>query len=186
MEEHIDDTINNLKQGKVILYPTDTIWGIGCDVFNEAAVEQVYNIKNRDRSKPLIILVSDIDMLKEFVPHIHPRIETLLFYHMRPLTIIFDNPINLPVWILSDDNSIAIRLVKDSFIKGVIKLYGRPIVSTSANKQGEPTPDEFKSIPKSILKEVDYIVPSYLENKVNRLASVIIRYDEEGNIDLVR
>lgn len=186
MDNHYLETIEKLNQGNVILYPTDTIWGIGCDVFNESAVENIYHIKKRDRSKPLILLVSNINMLKYYVPHIHPRIETLLHYHKRPLTIIYKDPIHLPDWILAKDNSIAIRLVLNSFIKNTIEKYGKPIVSTSANIQGDPTPEEYDSISKKLIKKVDHIVPLTLANKVQRSASVIIRYDKEGEIELVR
>ena len=186
MDNHIEETITKLKEGSIILCPTDTIWGLGCDVFNESAVARIYEIKNRDLSKPFIILVSDMDMLKKYVPHIHPRIETLLFYHRRPLTIIYKNPINLPDYVLSQQKTIAIRLVKESFIRDIIKLFGKPIISTSANLQGEETPDDYSAISSAIIKKVDFIVPVSYENRIKKSPSIIVSYDEKGEIDLVR
>lgn len=182
----IHNSYKTLRSGGVLLYPTDTIWGIGADIRNHAACQQIYHIKQRDDSKPLIYLVSSIEMLKEYTIDLHPRIETLLFYHNKPLTLIHRAAANVPDWAKSSEGTIAFRVTTDAFCKRIVESLGRPISSTSANISGEPFPVSYKDISKSILEQVDGIANPY-PNKVGRMqASVIAKYDEEGQLIVLR
>ncbi len=186
MEVNLNIAISNLKKGKIILYPTDTIWGIGCDATDEEAIKRIYKIKNRDINKPFIVLVSDIEMLRKYVENLHPRIETLLYYHNRPLTIIYKKSKNLPKILTGDMGSIAIRVIKEKVITKLIEEFGKPIVSSSANIAGEPFPKSFKDINEKIKKEVDYILP-YKQNLLNDTTpSVIAKYNRNGKLKFLR
>ncbi len=186
LKEEVGRTAMALKQGKVILYPTDTIWGLGCDVTNKSAVDRIYEIKQRDRDNPLIILVDGISMLKRYVPRLHPRIETLLWYHKRPLTVVYKEVIDLPQHILASDGSVAIRICKDVFCNGVIAMFGRPIVSTSANRSGQPFPGSFDEIDPDLVNEADYVVPSHWERKTSKEPSIIATYNHKGELEFIR
>ena len=123
-----------LSEGKTILTPTDTIWGLSCDACNEEAINRVYALKNRPKNKPLIILVSTVNMLKRYVPELHPRIQTLFHYHKKPVTIIYTEAIGLANNALSDSGSVAIRIVHSGFCHDLIESFGKPITSTSAKR----------------------------------------------------
>ena len=135
-----------LQQGKVILYPTDTVWGIGCDATNEMAVSSIYSIKKRKESKSLVILVSSIDMLKHFVDEVPSKVLDVLKKAIKPTTIIYKNPKGLANNVIANDNTVAIRIAQDDFCKNLIENFGNPIVSTSANLSGNETPRSFKEI----------------------------------------
>ncbi len=174
-----------LSEGKIILYPTDTIWGLGCDINFQEAIYRIYDIKKRPLDKPFIILVSDLDMLKKYVVDIHPRVETLLLYHKRPLTIIYKKAKNVPD-ILTKNGSIAIRIVMEPILAKLIQEYGRPIVSTSANIANEPNPANFRSISDKIKKSVDYIF-KYKQNDLKAAPpSVIASYNKNGRLKFLR
>ncbi len=186
MEINLNIAISNLKKGKIILYPTDTIWGIGCDATNEEAIKKIYKIKNRDINKPFIVLVSDIEMLKKYVENLHPRIETLLYYHNRPLTIIYKKAKNLPDILTGDKGSIAIRVIKEKVISKLIEKFGKPIVSSSANIAGEPFPRSYEEINQKIKKEVDYILPYKQNIPSDTTPSVIAKYNRNGKLKFLR
>ncbi len=154
--DNFDEIISFLKAGKVILYPTDTIWGLGCDALNPAPINKIYKIKNKVPDKPFVLLVSDIEMLKTYVKEIHPRVETLLAYHSRPLTVIYKAKKIVPD-ILLDNGKISIRIVQEKKISELISKFGKPIVSTSANISDEPIPKNFNEINEIIKSNVDYI-----------------------------
>jgi L-threonylcarbamoyladenylate synthase len=175
-----------MEKGGTILYPTDTIWGIGCDATNAMAIEKIYQIKRRDTNKPFSLLASSIEMVKEYVEHLHPRIETLLLHHVRPLTVVYDKAKNLPVNLLPADGSIAIRIAQDDFCKNLINQFGKPIVATSANVNGEPFPPHFGAISSAIISGVDYVVKQGRKKSDPGEPSVVIRVDEEGEIVFLR
>lgn len=175
-----------LENGGIILYPTDTIWGIGCDATNAEAVEKVYALKQRDRSKPFILLVSSIDMLRKYVERVHPRVETLLVYHERPLTIIYDQPVNLPRNVLAPDGSIGIRIVKDEYCRQLIERFGRPIVSTSANISDEPFPSHFGEISSAVIIGVDHVVKHRQMDKEMGEPSVVARISDGAELEFLR
>lgn len=166
--------INILKEGKTILYPTDTVWGIGCDATNEVAVKKIYQLKNREESKSLIILVDSIKMLREYLDEIPEKAIEILNSSEKPTTIIYKNPKNLAKNTIASDNTIAIRIPQDNFCLQLIKEFGKPIVSTSANVSGEPTPKSFSEISKAILESVDYVVALH-QDKIAEKSSTILK-----------
>lgn len=178
MNQEVRNAIDHLKQGHVILYPTDTIWGLGCDPGNQDAVDRIFTIKKRDKSKPLIILVDSLERLRGMVPKIHPHLENILHYNERPLTIIF--PASSVKWaegITPENGSIAIRIVHNEFCKNIIKGIDRPLVSTSANISDDPFPKTFDEINPTIKDAVDHIVPPRTEvNPDEALPSLIARF----------
>lgn len=186
MLEEIDTTVNVLTKGGIILYPTDTIWGIGCDATNQAAVQKIFKIKKRLESKSLIILASDIEMVKDYVENI-PEIAWDLVKNMdRPTTFIYPKAKNLAKKAIASDGTVAIRVVSDEFCKQMITFFGKPVVSTSANVSGEPTALLFSKISSEIKKNVDYIVNLYHENIKEIRPSTIIKLLEDGNYEIIR
>ncbi|HJW18157.1 MAG TPA: L-threonylcarbamoyladenylate synthase, partial [Flavisolibacter sp.] len=145
-EKDIEESLRILKEGGVLLYPTDTIWGLGCDATDAEAVKRIYNIKKRDDSKTMIILVADERELMKHVAAPDPQVFDFIEQQTRPTTIIFDNVIGLPGNLLAEDGSIAIRMVRDEFCRHLIKRLRHPIVSTSANISGQPSPKTFDDI----------------------------------------
>ncbi len=159
MNEEVRTAVEHLKQGHVILYPTDTIWGLGCDPNNQEAVDRIFQIKKRDKSKPLILLVDSIERLRTLVPKIHPHLENILYYNERPLTIIF--PRSTVRWaegITAENGSIAIRVVRNEFCRKVIEELDHPLVSTSANISNQDYPRSYEDIHCAIRENVDHIV----------------------------
>ncbi|MBK8245244.1 MAG: L-threonylcarbamoyladenylate synthase [Saprospiraceae bacterium] len=175
-----------LLDDKVILYPTDTVWGMGCLVNNVAGIDRITQLKNRTPDKSFIILVNSVQMLKHYVVGIHPRIETLLSYHSQPLTIIYPKAKNLPHNVIVQDGSIAIRICGDPFCNQLIGQVNQAIISTSANKTGEPTPLNFNQISEDVKSSVDYIVKYGQSNSELREPSVIARYDKDGELIFIR
>lgn len=172
----LEEIVNKLKEGNTILYPTDTVWGLGCDATNLAAVKKIYQLKNREESKSLIILVSSIEMLEQYVDCIPEKAIEILRKSEKPTTIIYNNPKGLAANTIGSDNTIAIRIPQDDFCIQLIKEFGKPIVSTSANVSGEPTPKSFSEISKAILKNVDYVVNLHQE-KVAEKSSTILKIE---------
>lgn len=170
----------------IILYPTDTIWGVGCDATNPVAIERIYNLKERDRSKPFVLLVSDIDMLKNYIEAGHPRMETLLSFHVRPLTVIYDKGKNLPANAVSGDGSVAIRIVKDVFCQQLISDLGRPLVASSANISGQPFPANFGEVSSEVIQGVDYVVNHRRDDKTVSEPSVIVKCTPKGELVFIR
>ena len=146
-----------LKQGKVLIYPTDTIWGIGCSALDVDAVEKVKNIKGRDNTKSLIVLVKDLEMLGEYVKEIPQVAFDLIKSAQEPVTIVYNNPKNLPVENLSSNGKIGIRIPKNNYLQDLFKEFPYPIVSTSANFSGKPSPVTFADIDKEFLLKADYV-----------------------------
>ncbi|HZV68186.1 MAG TPA: L-threonylcarbamoyladenylate synthase [Saprospiraceae bacterium] len=186
IQKVIDQAIFVLEHGGVILYPADTIWGIGCDATDQKAVGKVYDIKGREHQKPLIVLVSDLTQLYSVVTSVHPRIDTLLHFHERPLTVIYPQARKEYLHLAARDGSLGVRLVKSGFCHDLISAYQRPLVSTSANRSGEPSPAKFGSISSQIISLVDLAVPAFTEKNITGLPSVIARYDENGELDFLR
>ena len=182
----VKKTLEYLEKGKIILYPTDTIWGIGCDATNDKAVEKLYQLKQRQPTKGFVVLVSSIEMLKDYVAHLHPRMQTLLEYHNRPLTMIIDGPKQLAPTVGSAENNVAIRLVRDEFCRQLIEAYGRPLVATAACIGDAPRPANFGAISSEVLSKVDYVVKVRQNDTVEKEPSVIVRVDAEGEMTFVR
>ena len=184
--EKFDEVINVLKRGELILYPTDTIWGIGCDATNEDAIEKILRLKGRAASKGLILLVDSVEMLKKYVNHVHPRVQTLLEYHMRPLTVIYDKSKGVAPNALAPDGSVAIRITRDPFCRNLIAQFGKPIVSTSANISSQPFPAHFGEISSDIFEGVDFVVKYKQESKERGEPSVIARLGKDEELEFIR
>ncbi|QQX76757.1 MULTISPECIES: L-threonylcarbamoyladenylate synthase [Aequorivita] len=183
--DEINNALTVLKKGGIILYPTDTVWGIGCDATNAQAIEKVFKLKNRSDKKSLICLVSDFKMLNEYVENVPEVAYDILKYAKKPTTIIYDNPIRVAENIIAEDNSLAIRVPKDEFCKKLIQKMRRPLVSTSANVSGEKTPQSFKEIDPVILEGVDYVVNLHHEKKSGK-PSAIIKLKNDGSVKVIR
>jgi L-threonylcarbamoyladenylate synthase len=186
LDVEIEKTIEILKKGGVILYPTDTIWGIGCDATNSKAVEKIYKIKQRAQQQSFIILLDEVAKLKDYVAKIPSIAYDLISQYVRPLTIIYPEAKNIAKNVMAADGSIAIRIVNDVFCKALIQKFGKPIVSSSANISGETHAISFSVISDEIKYGVDYAV-DWERNVVREVnPSTIIRLFENGSFDVVR
>lgn len=185
MEKDLNNSLECIRNDGVILYPTDTIWGIGCNPFNLKVVEAIFALKQRPDEKRLILLVSDEEMLSNYVGDLNNELRSHLISHKRPLTIIYDNAKNLPEYLLGPNRSIAIRLIKEPFCNKLISLYGQAITSTSANISGEKIPTHFEEIHQGILKGVDYVVNLRRSESTQNKASDIAKYTD-GKLVYIR
>ena len=185
-DEQVAKTVDFLKNGKTILYPTDTIWGLGCDATDANAVNQIYKIKMRPPQKSMIILIDIVDRLFDYVTNVPPMAVDLVNIVRKPLSVIYPNAKNLPKNVIAADGSIAIRMVKTDFCKEVIRIFGKPIVSTSANITGNPTPMHFSEISQTIIKSVDFVVDKAMETSIEPKASTIARFKEDGEFEIIR
>ena len=174
-----------LEQGKVILYPTDTIWGIGCDATNPVAVEKIFDIKERSKGKSLIVLVDSIEMLKNYVENFPPIAPDIIKAAKNPLSVIYSESKGLAKNV-SADSTICIRVVDNEFCKALIHKLGRPITSTSANLAGDTAPSIFAEITEQIKSSVDYVVQLYHDVLTKPKASTIIRLYEDNSFDIIR
>ena len=186
MEKEIIKAIETLSAGKTILYPTDTIWGIGCDATSSRAVSKIYKIKQRVESKSLIILLDDADKLKKYVKSVPFSTYDILKSVDTPLTVIYPNAKNLAKNVIAPDGTIAIRIVKDKFCQELIKRFGKPIVSSSANISGQLDPYIYSKISNDIIEKVDYVVNVNVGLIRATKASRIIKMEENGEFKVIR
>jgi L-threonylcarbamoyladenylate synthase len=180
MQKESNQVLQVLKDGGLILYPTDTIWGIGCDATNEDAVAKIFELKQRNESKALISLVENKKQLITLTDQIPKEAES-----HKPTTIIYTNISGLAKNLIANDGTVAIRIVQDHFCKQLIQNFGKPIVSTSANISGENTPNQFSEISDEIKNNVDYIVNLQL-NKIMTTPSEILLINDDGSIKIIR
>ena len=186
LDLELEKTIQVLKKGGAILYPTDTIWGIGCDATNSKAAEKIYKIKQRAQQQSFIVLLDNADKLKEYVEQVPSIAYDLISQYVRPLTIIYPEAKNIAKNVMAADGSIAIRIVNDVFCKALIQKFGKPIVSTSANISGEVNPVSFSTISEQVKSTVDYAV-DWERDVVREVSpSTIIRLFDNGTFDVVR
>ena len=185
MTTEINKAYEVLKKGGIILYPTDTVWGIGCDATNAEAIEKVFQLKKRSESKSLICLVNDFKMLEQYVAQVPAVAYDILKFANKPTTIIYDSPIRVAENLVAEDNSLAIRVVKNDFCEQLIRKLHRPLVSTSANISGEVTPLSFQEISPQILEGVDYVVNLHRTRKTGQ-PSAIIRLKNDGTVQVIR
>ena len=183
--QEIKSCLEVLENGGLILYPTDTVWGIGCDATNEEAVEKVYRLKNRPDTKALICLVSNDAMLERTVEKVPETAWDIMDLASKPTTIVYDNPRGVARNLIAEDNTLAIRVASDKFCRYLINAFKKPIVSTSANIAGEPTPGNFGEITPPILKGVDYVV-NLQRNAGNAVSSSIIKLSNDGTVKVIR
>ena len=185
-ENDITNSLASLLSGGIILYPTDTIWGLGCDATNEDAIKKIYRLKKREEKKSLIILVNDEKMIREYVDKPSEKLLAFISSSQKPTTAIFSNAIRLPASLVNEDGTIAIRIVNEVFCKNLIQQLKKPLVSTSANISGEKYPQNFNEVSEEIKTGVDYIV-QHRQNDFSKSApSSIIKLSEENEIEFLR
>ena len=191
-EGHIDFTddlrmaADCLKKGGIILYPTDTIWGIGCDARNSDAVKRIFNLKKRADNKSMLALVSNEGMLERYVDEIPDIAYELIDVTDNPLTIIYDNAHGVAPELIAEDGSLGLRITKEKFSNELCKRIGAPLVSTSANISGEKSPSYFNEISEEIKKGVDYVVSYRQDDTTSKKASNIIKLSKGGVIKIIR
>ncbi len=181
----MEKLIEILKSGGTILYPTDTIWGIGCDATNVEAINKIFEIKKRDQNKSMIILVESEKRLQDIV-EVPEMAWEIMELSEKPVTLIYDNPTGLPKEMLAEDGSIGIRLVKDLFLKKIITKMNKPLVSTSANFSGEKSPMKFSDISKEIVNAVDFVAEENQDKISEFSGSSVIRIWKDGRVKVLR
>ncbi len=184
-EKDVVSCLNILLNGGIILYPTDTVWGLGCDATDEAAVQKIIELKNRPSNKSFVVLVDSRERLKQYVKEVEENMLQYLQTVQKPTTVVYKNAIGLAPGAVAADFSIAIRMSNDEFCSEIIRKLDKPLLSTSANKSGEPTPRIFKEISDAIKEGVDYVV-KYRQND-ERIASpsAIVKW-EKGILNVLR
>lgn len=186
MKEELKKAVDVMRRGGVILYPTDTVWGIGCDATNAEAVARIYAIKRRVESKSMIVLVDSMAKIEGYVREVPDIAWDLIDVADKPLTIIYDNAKNLPDNLVADDGSIAIRITKERFSQELCRMMRVPVVSTSANVSGEPTARNFFEISDEILNAVDFVVDYRREEEILPAPSSIIKLGSKGQVKVIR
>ncbi len=186
MREEINRALEVLKNGGVILYPTDTVWGLGCDATNETAVAKVNAIKGRAADKSLIILLDTDNKIQSYVDDVPEVAYELIEYSEKPLTVIFSNAKNLAPNVVNNDGSVGIRVVRHDFCLQLLQRFRKPIVSTSANISGEPSPKFFDEISDEIKEQVDYVVDLDQEDRTPKQPSTILKLGGGGLFEFIR
>lgn len=186
LKEEINKALEVLKSGGIILYPTDTIWGIGCDATNPEAVAKIFALKKRADSKSMIILLDSDNKLQSYISEVPDIAYDLIEYAENPLTIIYSGAKNLAPNVINEDGSIGIRIVKHDFCEQLIQRFRKPIVSTSANISGENSPAYFSEISQEIIDNVDYVVDLEQESKVQKKPSTIMKLEADGKFIFIR
>lgn len=184
--EILEEALKVLKSGGLLLYPTDTVWGIGCDATDEAAVAKVFALKKRADSKSLVLLASDMDMIAKHVRQIPDIAIDLVEVNDKPMTIIYPGAQYLAPNAVAEDGSVGIRIPMNDFCVELVRKFRKPVVSTSANISGEPTPQTFDDISPEIISGVDYVVDRSLERGSTGLASQIIKVEVDGQVKIIR
>jgi L-threonylcarbamoyladenylate synthase len=185
-ETDIERCLDVLEQGGTILYPTDTIWGIGCDATNAEAVDKVFAIKERPGSKSMIILVPDEKDLLQYVANPDPQVVDFLKNATKPTTVIYRGAIGLADNLIHEDGTIAIRVVQEKFCRHLLKRFRKPIVSTSANLSGDPAPKKFSEILNHIRTSVDYVVNYRQDDETEAESSAVVKFDKNGEAVYLR
>lgn len=186
LEKDIVDSLNVLHSGGILLYPTDTIWGIGCDATNKDAIRKIFLLKKREEKKSMIILVADEKMILDYVTNPSQKMLSYVAKNQKPTTAIFKNAINLPPNLINEDGTVAIRIVKDNFCRQLILQLKKPLVSTSANISGENSPQNFAQISEAIKNGVDYIVQHRQNDFTLHSPSSIIKSGSNDEIEIIR
>ncbi|RZT00342.1 L-threonylcarbamoyladenylate synthase [Aquimarina brevivitae] len=184
-DNELEQALQILKRGGIILYPTDTVWGIGCDATNIDAIDKIFNLKQNDPKKSMVCLVSDFKMLQQYVEEVPEVAYDVLKYARKPTTIIYDKPIRVSENLIAEDDTLAIRVVRDDFCNRLIRKLKRPLVATTATIQGQESPKSFKEISKAILEGVDYVVNLPDKNK-NAKPSAIIKIGNNSTVKVIR
>jgi L-threonylcarbamoyladenylate synthase len=184
--KEIKKMVEVLRSGGLILYPTDTVWGIGCDATNEEAVKKIFKLKKREDSKSLIVLVDSVDRLSAYVDDVPDVAWDLAEVADKPLTIIYPTGKNLAKNVMAEDGSVGIRVTNEEFSKALCFAFRKPIISTSANISGNPTPENFQQIEDEIKQGVDYVAESRREEDEKKSPSSIIKFEKNGTFVVLR
>lgn len=185
-ERDIEHSLLILNEGGTILYPTDTVWGIGCDATNNEAVQKVYKIKERPSKKSMIVLLADEKEIIKYVANPDQRVFEYLKTVKKPTTIVYEGAIGLAPDLVQEDGSVAIRVVQDKFCRHLLKRFRKPIVSTSANLSGEITPGIFREILNPIRTAVDYVVHYRQDDDKHAQSSAVVKLNRDGTINIIR
>lgn len=185
-ENDVTAALGALRTGGVILYPTDTIWGIGCDATDEEAVKKVFALKQRPEKKSLVILLADVKDLLKYVAHPDPAIADLIASFDRPTTVIYEGALDLAPSVINEDGTVAIRLVQDPFCRHLVKRLRKPLVSTSANLSGQPSPAFYADIDPVVKNGVDYVVSYRQDDHTPRQPSRIVKLLKDGTLQIIR
>lgn len=186
LKEEINKALEILKSGGIILYPTDTVWGLGCDATNIEAVAKVYALKNRADSKSMIILLDTDRKIQSYVSEVPDVAYDLIEFSEKPLTIIYSGAKNLAANLINEDGSIGIRIPKHNFCEQLIQRFRKPIVSTSANISGDPSPGNFSEINQEIIDGVDYVVDLEQVGREKKQPSTIMKLEPDGRFVFIR
>ena len=196
-DEALAGALNTLRSGGTILYPTDTVWGLGCDATNPEAVAKIFEIKRRSEAKSLVLLASDLDMVAKYVRQVPSMAVDLVEVNDKPMTIIYPEAHagvegepgdrwHLAWNAVAEDGSVGMRIPMCAFCRDLAFKFGRPLVSTSANISGEPTPARFSDIPEEIKDAVDFVVPPSFDTESTGKASQIIKVGMDGEVEIIR
>ena len=184
--DDLKNALDILNSGGVILYPTDTVWGIGCDATNPEAVKKLYSLKERDISKPMLVLTDNPSRIQNYVNEMPDLAWDLIELSDKPITIIYSGAKNIVPELMSPDGSIAIRVTGELFSQTLCSRFKKPVVSTSANKSGEPTPRTFSEISEEVKAMVDYVVKYRQDETAVSKPSSIIRLGIGGEVEIIR
>ena len=185
-ENDITSSIKVLEQGGTILYPTDTVWGIGCDALNENAISRIFDLKKRPKEKSMIVLLAEARDIIQYIAAPPPDIIAILEGFTEPTTVIYKGALGFPAMLTGDDGSIAIRIAGDIFCRSLIKRFRRPLVSTSANLSNMPTPNTFDAIDQYIIAGCDYVVKYRQDDQTIHKPSRIVRLHDDGCLEILR
>ena len=185
-EEDIQRCVSCLNGHGVILYPTDTIWGLGCNALDEVAIDKIIDLKKRDKHKSFVLLMTDVKQLSKYIASPPPDLQDKLASFSSPTTIIYDHAINLPQSVMAPDGSVAVRITSDPFCRSLIKRLKVPLLSTSANLSGEPSPTHFNLIDRGLMAQVDYTVKWNQGVTEAKMPSTILKLNKDGSFTKIR
>ena len=186
LKDEVNKALKALQDGGIILYPTDTIWGIGCDATNTEAVKKIFALKQREESKSMIILVDTDNKLQSYITEVPEIAYQLIEFAENPLTLVMPGARNLSPALIAEDGSVGIRVSNHPFCQQLIQRLRKPIVSTSANISGEPSPEYFGKISQDIIDGVDYVVDIDQHSMEKKAPSTIMRLDPNGSFEFIR
>ncbi len=186
LKEEVAKALKVVQEGGIILYPTDTIWGIGCDATNTEAINKIYRLKQRDESKSMIILLDTENKLESYISDVNPLAYDLIEYAENPLTLVMPGARNISPALISSDGSVGIRVSKYPFCQQLIQRMRKPLVSTSANISGKPSPQYFSQIDEEIINGVDYVVDIDQQSMEIKTPSTIMRLAPDGKFEFLR
>ncbi|WPU95859.1 L-threonylcarbamoyladenylate synthase [Mucilaginibacter sabulilitoris] len=186
LKDEVAKALKVLQEGGIILYPTDTIWGIGCDATNTEAVQKIYRLKQRDEAKSMIILLDTENKLESYVSDVNPLAYDLIEYAENPLTLVMPGAKNVSPALIAVDGSIAIRVTGNQFCQQLIQRLRKPLVSTSANISGKPSPQYFSQIDQEVIDGVDYVVDIDQHSKEIKNPSTIMKLAPDGTFEFIR